>query len=159
MVVDAGLEVERAPGLAFLHHHVIERVALRQLSGGAVQLRRQERPLVRVQLPGEGRVHRGQHVLRHDVGEEPEAPAVDAEHRHAVARDQARGVQQRAVTADGDDQVGTLAKHPFRDACDRGGVGREHGLLTHQHLHAPAGEVRQQRAHAHRDARIRESAY
>jgi hypothetical protein len=57
MTVDAGFEVERAPGLAFLHHHVIECEPLRQLPGGAVQLRRQQRPLIRLQLPGERRVN------------------------------------------------------------------------------------------------------
>jgi hypothetical protein len=75
-----------------------------------------------------------------------------------VACDQARAVQQRAVTADGDEQVGTLAELPFRDARDAGGAHAERGALTHQHPHAPACEVRQQRAHALRNARIRESA-
>ena len=43
-----------------------------------------------------------------DVGEEAEPAAVDAEQRHVAAGRQARGVQQRAVAADGDQQVGAV---------------------------------------------------
>ena len=142
-----------------LHHDVVERERLRLPSVRLVQARRQQLPPVGLQLARERRIHPLQHVLRHDIGEEAEAAAIDAEQRHGVARHQARRVQQRAIAADGDQEVGPRAQLGVGDSRDAraGHAGRV--VLAHQHLDPAAREVRQQRAHALGDARILESAH
>ncbi|MBK7114624.1 MAG: hypothetical protein IPH71_00990 [Proteobacteria bacterium] len=64
------------------------------------------------------RIHALEHVLRHDVGEEAQPPAVDAQQRDAAAGHQARGIEQRAVAADDHGELGP--GHQF-DVVDRGG--------------------------------------
>ena len=157
--VHAGIEVERAAGVVLLHHDVVDRERLRVSPVRLVQARRQQLPPVGLQLARERRIHPLQHVLRHDIGEEAEAAAIDAEQRHGVARHQARRVQQRAIAADGDHEVGPRAELGVSDSRDAraGHAGRV--VLAHQHLDPAAREVRQQRAHALGDARILESAH
>ena len=50
------------------------------------------------------------------IGQEPEPAAIDAEQRHAVPGHQARRVEQGAVPADGDDEVGAGAELRLGDA-------------------------------------------
>ncbi len=109
--------------------------------------------------PASASVDRRQHVLRHDVGEEAQPAAVDAEQRHGVARHQARGVQQRAIAADGDDEVGAFRDLALGHALHRLQHRVELGILGHQHRDAALAQVRQERAEALRDARIGESAH
>ena len=59
-------------------------------------------------VAGENRVERLEHVLGRDVGEKAEAAAIDADERNVACGDVARGVQQRAVAADRDDEVGAV---------------------------------------------------
>ena len=155
--IDPCLEVERAPGVVLLHDHIVEREGLRHRAACAVQPRGEQGAPVGLELTGERRVDRLQHVLGHDIGQEPEAAAVHADQRHLVPRHQARPVEQRPIAADRDHEVRPLAHGVLRHARHRG-VGRELRILAHQHLHAAALEVWQQRADALRDARIRESA-
>ncbi len=65
-------------------------------------------------VAGENRVDRLEHVLGRDVRQEPEAAAIDSEQRHAALGHMASGVQQRAVAADGDDDVDALRELRFR---------------------------------------------
>ena len=46
-----------------------------------------------------------EHLVGQDVGQEPEAPAIDAEERHAARERELRREQHRAVAADRHDQV------------------------------------------------------
>ena len=57
-------------------------------------------------VAGEDRVERVEHVLGRHVRQKAQAAAVDADERHVTRGDVARGVQQRAVAADRDDEVG-----------------------------------------------------
>ena len=57
-------------------------------------------------VAGENRVERVEHVLGRHVGQEAQAAAIDADERHLARGDVASCVQQRAVAADRDDEVG-----------------------------------------------------
>ena len=82
-------------------------------------------------VAGEDRVERVEHVLGRHVRQEAQAAAVDADERHVARGDVARGVQQRAVAADRDDQVGfggDLALVDVRRALERARrIGRDGG--------------------------------
>jgi hypothetical protein len=66
----------------------------------------------------EHRIDVFEHGIRADVGQESEPPAIDAEQGHGAARHQVCGVEQRAVPADRDDEVGARRKLQFRAAND-----------------------------------------
>ena len=72
-------------------------------------------------------------VIGHDVGQKSEAAAIDAQQRHVVPRDQPRGIEERAVAADGDDKVRAPAQaRPSARARSSGGAaaGRRLSSLT-----------------------------
>ena len=140
-----------------LHDHIVQRERLGHLTAGAHQARGEQRALIHGELAAQRLVDGGEHVLGHDVGEEADAAAVDPEERHAVARYQARRVQERAVPADRDDEVGARAELLLSDAGH--GSASEGGVRLHQHRDAGGGEVRHQGGHALGHARIGESAH
>ncbi len=108
--VHARFEIQHAAGGGLLQNDVVEPERLDDRAIAAMQAGAQQRALFARELAFEGGVDVRQHVLRHDVGEEAEPAAVDAEERHVVTGHQARAVEQGAVAADGDEQVRLLGE-------------------------------------------------
>ncbi len=67
-------------------------------------------------------------------------------------------VQQGAVTADGDDEVGALADLPFRHTHYLRRLFRNGGVLAHEHVHLPGLQVGNEGVCGLGDARVREFA-
>ena len=73
-------------------------------------------------MPAENRVERLEHVLGRDVGEKAEPAAIDADEWNVACGDVARGVQQSAVAADSDHEVGAVSDLALVDVR---GVGKQ----------------------------------
>ena len=97
----------------------------------------------------------GQHV-----GEKTQAAAIDADQRHAAMRDQARGIEQGAVAANGDDQVGVIGDFCLRGRASTRSAGASSGSESGNKRADPALlEMREQSQRGLGNARVAESAY
>ena len=56
-------------------------------------------------------------MLGRDIGEKAEAAAIDADERNVARGDIARRVQQGAIAADGDHEVGAVSDLALVDVC------------------------------------------
>ena len=117
--VDAGLEIEHAPGLPAQQHHIIERQQLRLRAVGALQARLQQAAAIGRAAAIEHRIDAAGDILRQHISEETQPAAVDAEQRHVAAGQQPCRLEQGAVAAHGDDEIGARA--------DLGAVRRQAG--------------------------------
>ena len=121
--VDRGLEVERAAGVHFGEHDVVQGECAHRRGAVVLEPRREERAPILGEASREHRFDVLEHRGRPHIGEETEAPAVDAEQRHRPAGDQARRIEKRAVSADRHDEIGAGGERAFRAGHD--GIGRE----------------------------------
>ncbi len=93
--------------------------------------------------------------LRADVGQEAEPAAIHAEHRHRMRGREARGVQHRAVAADGDDQVRVRPRASPPAGARRGVAPKSTVLVALREDLAPAGvQMRREDLHRLDDARV-----
>lgn len=82
-------------------------------------------------------VHHGRQVLHLGLGEEAHVPQVHAEQRHRGRAGQLGGAQQRAVTAQDDDQLGPFqGRVVLRDHLDVGAAQLLGLLVEHPHVDA-----------------------
>ena len=116
--VDQGLEIHGAAGFALVDHHIVEGERPRGGPSAPLKPRRQERAPVLGILAREYRVDVFQHRIGADVGQESQPPAIDAEQWNRVAGHQARGVEQRAVPADHDHEIGAGGERGLRAGPD-----------------------------------------
>ncbi len=122
----------------------------------------EQRALVGFELALQRGVDAAEHVLRHDVRQEPESSTIDAEQRYAVTGDEAGGVKQRAIAADCNHEVGAPPSSP---SGTRRSAGPEPAMaspitcrVADEHLDLPGRQMRQQGVRGLRDARVHESA-
>ncbi len=102
--VDPGAHVDHASGFALGDDEVVERERGERLAAG-FDLRGQQHAAFGAAAAGERVVDALDDLLGPDVGEEPEAATVDAEHGDVGHGGDAGSVQHRAVAADGHDEV------------------------------------------------------
>ena len=139
--VDAGLEVEHAPGLVLLQHHVVERQCLATPRPPAhVQARRQQRPLVALRAPRRGprRPRRSMSCGMTSV-RKPRRPRLTPSSGtpwRATRRAAYSSVPSPPTAITRSARVpNSLLRHALRD---RRQSSRQRGVLAHQHLHAAA---------------------
>jgi len=113
----------------------------------------QRAPILAV-APGEHAVDVLEHGTRAHVGQKPEASAIHAEQGHVMAGHQARRIQQRTVTADGDDEFGTRRERLFRAGRDSSGREGQPDPGIDQRAQAPLMEVPRHAQHALGHAQI-----
>ncbi len=151
--VDPGLEIEHPPGLAPQQHHVIQGEQSRGPARAALETRFEQPAWIGGAVSVEHGIDADGDILRHDVGQEPEPPAIDAQQRNFAPDHQARRLQQRAIAADCNHEIGL-----------GGEVGPWHGahlgakapglVRGDQHRDSAAGEGGQHRHGALGDARF-----
>ena len=166
---DPSLEIQHPPGRHLLQHDVVERERFRDLAARLAQAGGEQRTFVGLEPALERGIDAAEHVLGHHVGQEPEPSAIDAEKGYAMARDEARRVEQGAVAADRDHEVGAAGE--LDSATRKGQVrnrpwhppdrapGMENSRrVADEHLNLPGRQMRQQGLRGLRDARVHESA-
>jgi hypothetical protein len=151
--VHPGAQVEHAAGLALGHDDVVQREG-RSQPVGRIEPRFEQHPRFRKATAFERVVDALEHAVGSDVGEEPEAAAIDAEDRHRAGGCHPRRVQHRAVTAHGNEQVGAARK--FALGYERHRQQSEIDLDAGDGPHVPAAleQVRCKRQHGLADPRI-----
>ena len=148
---DPGLEVDEMTALALLQDHVVERESAGAAARGRADLGGEQGTFVAGAVAGQRRIDARQHVLGHDIGEEPQPPAVHAEQRHTAAGDEPRRlrheagrIEERTVAADGDHEVRRVRERGFGDVA-RGDVAQARRFLLGRHdLDAAPGEMARQ---------------
>ncbi len=117
--VDVGLEVQGSPGLELVQDHIVEAECAHRRGPPPLEPRREQgAPILRV-APGEHRLDVLQHGARAHVGEKAEPAAIHPEQRHGLTGDEPRRVQERAVAADRDDELGARGERRFGARQDR----------------------------------------
>jgi hypothetical protein len=114
-----------------LHNHVIQGQAL---GGGAIRLKQaggQERPLVGFQTPVDSVVDAPDHVLREDVRQKSQAPAVYPKEGYLIARHEPGSVEQRAIATDSNDEVDVLPNLLLGHALHAGHFAGKNSFLAH----------------------------
>jgi len=152
--VDGGLEVHGAARFPLVHHHVIEGQRANRRRAGMFQARRQQRAAILAVAAIQHRIDILEHRIGADIGQKSQPPAVDAQQRHAMRGDQARRVQQRAVAADGDDEIGTGREGGFRAGYDAVGLECQADSRIDQDAHAAGVDMRSKAQHAFGDAQV-----
>lgn len=104
--VDPGLKVHHAAGGQLLHDNVVECEPGGRLDTAAAQGGGEQRASIDHAATIQRRVHTGQDLLRHHIGQEAQAAAIDAQQGHTPGSGQACRVEQGAIPADGDNQLG-----------------------------------------------------
>ena len=157
--VDPRFEIEHAAGFPLLQYHVVERQRAGGVAVCADDARLEQRALVALAAPFEGGIDGIEHVLGQYVSQETQPAAIDAHQWHAATRDQARRIQQGAVAANGDDQVGVIGDFRFGDAIRQVRGRHERVGLGQQGADTALLEMREKGQRGLGNARVAESAY
>ncbi len=123
--------------------------------GGIQEPRREHVPDVAAVAALEHVVEAVEHLHGADVGEKAQPAAIDAEQRHVAIIREPRGVQQRAVAADRDQELGAAGERILGQRHDAL-AGRDRALRVDEHLDAAPGCMGGERLHRLRDQRVRE---
>jgi hypothetical protein len=136
MAVHLDPQLHHARGGAAVDHHIVHGQCVEHTMPVAHDTGMHQAAVVFLVGAAQHRQQRGLVSVQRDVGDEPQAPLVDADQRHAVARQLAADAQHRAVAAHHQAQVALapMASRPawrsLRDAHVGGGLALERHLAA-----------------------------
>jgi hypothetical protein len=126
MTVNLHPQLDHAGHTAAVDDHVVERGGLEHAAAIAPDRGRHQCARVFLELAAQDGTHLFAVAVERDVGDEAQAPLVDAHQRHTAARQLAADAQHGAVAADHQRQVAGLADggHIQSRVLQQAGVGR-----------------------------------